>query len=220
MYIKPPKLRRTSRQLLTSSWRFSVSSKYSPFQLRVFPATKHASRSSVPSAPQTPMMKSYEYSVSDHASSTKTNVTYTYGSWPEQKALRVDPSSPQTEFYGEQTAKADDGAYGDRHQDDVEPALDKPLFKSLWDTTSEPSDAFFTMLEKVNRSLTGLGNTLLELDIFQACMANEVSCQAARYVSLRMHPCPSAPGRRFTNLQKEWKPETIICTCFRRYYLT
>lgn len=59
IYMKPPKFRMTSTQLLTSSWRFSVSSRNCPFQFKAFPATKHASKSSVPSIPHTPMVKSF-----------------------------------------------------------------------------------------------------------------------------------------------------------------
>jgi hypothetical protein len=64
MYMKPPKFRSTSRQLLTSSCRLSASSKYSPFQFRAFPATKQARRSSVPIAPHIPIMKSCQCKVS------------------------------------------------------------------------------------------------------------------------------------------------------------
>jgi hypothetical protein len=57
MYMKPPKLRRTSKQLLTSSWRRSVSARNSPSQFRQTPATVQARRSFVPRQPQVPRVK-------------------------------------------------------------------------------------------------------------------------------------------------------------------
>jgi hypothetical protein len=57
MYMKPPKLRSTSMDEFTSSWRASVSPRYLSFQFRAAPAQKQARRSSRPRQPVTPMTK-------------------------------------------------------------------------------------------------------------------------------------------------------------------
>ena len=59
MYMKPPKFRTTSKHEFTSSLRRSDSSRYSPSQFSALPATKHASRSSVPTRPHVPRVKSW-----------------------------------------------------------------------------------------------------------------------------------------------------------------